>query len=54
MMTLSWKQGECDECGEDMKVLDSYIRSSNQCKQCQLLDKFERIAYALEMQVGID
>ena len=54
MISLNWVQGECGECGDDMKVLDIDIRSSGICKQCQLLAKFERIAYALECQVGLD
>ena len=51
-MKLSWTQGECDECGDEMKVLDISISSANQCKQCRLLAKFERIAYALDLWVG--
>ena len=58
---IDWEEGECNECGETMKILNvPHNRSSfdgkltGECKQCQLLVKFERIAYALEMQVGIE
>lgn len=58
---IDWAEGECGECGDTMKILDDsrYISSftgklTGECKQCQLLAKFERIAYALELQVGIE
>jgi hypothetical protein len=53
-MYVPWKDGECSECGEPMKVLDMGLGIGNACKQCALLAKFERIAYALELQVGIE
>jgi len=51
-MKISWTQGECDECGDEMKVVAIGISVANQCKQCRLLEKFERIAYALDMWSG--
>lgn len=54
---IEWTKGECGECGDEMKVLNSYTQrhfGSGTCKQCKLLEKFERIAYALELQVGIE
>jgi hypothetical protein len=54
MMDIPWKDGECSECGEPMKVFHMGLGIGNECKQCQLLSKFERIAYALELQVGIE
>lgn len=52
-MKLDWTQGECGECGDEMKVL-FMSEGSGICKQCKLLAKFERIAYALECQVGLE
>ena len=53
-MKIPWVEGECGECGDKMKVLDVVHYSSEACKQCKLLAKFERIAYALECQVGLE
>lgn len=53
---IAWTKGECGECGDDMKVFASFTSApgTGTCKQCKLLAKFERIAYALELQVGIE
>ncbi len=50
-MKIEWTTGVCDECGDEMKVpaLSSF---HNECKQCRLLEKFERIAYALDLWSG--
>ena len=60
-MLSVWGDGECGECGAEMKILNvEHNRSrfdgklTGECKQCQLLAKFERIAHALELQVGIE
>ena len=52
MMYISWTKGECHECGEEMKVPENMISDLHECKQCRMLSKFERIAYALEEWVG--
>ena len=54
MMKITWEDGECEECGDVMKVPMGLTMIHNECKACQMLAKIERIAYALELQVGIN
>ena len=45
-----WQDGECQECGDPMK----FILVPDNCKACQMLAAMKRIAYALELRVGIE
>jgi len=47
-MNLDWTTGQCHECGDEMKVPEVLIHDLHECKQCRMLAKFERIAYALD------
>ena len=53
MIEFEWKDGACAECGDVMKVPDISMHIHNECKACQILQKMERIAYALEVKVGL-
>jgi len=53
MIQITWDDGECNECGDAMKVVYSFNQAW-QCKACKMLDAVQRIAYALELKVGIE
>ena len=53
MMKIPWDDGECSECGDKMLFAPSFS-DHNECKACKMLAAIERIAYALELRVGIE
>ena len=53
MMQIPWDDGECSECGDAMRVAPSFS-NHNVCKACEMLGAIQRIAYALELRVGIE
>lgn len=53
MLKISWVDGECDDCGDVMKVPEGLTMIANVCKACTMISIHERIAYALELRVGI-
>jgi hypothetical protein len=53
MIQVPWIDGECGECGDAMKVYSTFHPDFT-CKACKMLQAIERIAYALEVKVGIE
>jgi hypothetical protein len=54
MIKITWEDGECENCGDVMKVPQALTMIYNECKACKMISIHERIAYALELQVGIN
>ncbi len=51
MIKITWIEGECDECGDKMKVPNTNV-GVDICKACQHIKVLERIAYVLESHIG--
>ena len=47
---MMWQDGECQECGDPIK----FVLVPDTCKACKMLSAMRRIAYALEVKVGIE
>ena len=51
MIKIDWMDGECDECGDKMKVVLS-MNPGGTCKACKHIQALERIAHVLEQHIG--